>query len=65
MLLNGGRALQVARIGEFVEIDQRSAHKREPIEHEVRPDEAGAAVTRMGDRSLSITHVCAMESPIV
>jgi nucleoside-diphosphate-sugar epimerase len=36
-------APQVAGVRELVEIDERLAVVREPVEHEVRTDEAGAA----------------------
>ena len=37
------RLREVARVGELVEVDDRLALGRQPVEHEVRADEAGAA----------------------
>ena len=38
-----GEIREVARVGELVEIHHRFGGCREPVEHEVRPDEARAA----------------------
>ena len=41
--LDLGEAREVAGVGELVEVAERLVAMREPVEHEVRTDEAGAA----------------------
>ncbi len=41
--LQGGEVLQVARVGEGIQIDHRLVAHREPVQYEVCADEAGAA----------------------
>ena len=48
--LDGNQVLQVAGIGELVEIDDRSVYEREPVENEIRPNKAGSAGHENGRR---------------
>ena len=40
---HGGEIMQIARVRELVEIDQRFADRGEPADHEVGADETGAS----------------------
>ena len=41
--LQAGQSFRVARVGEFVEVDDRLLRTSQPVENEIGADEAGAA----------------------
>jgi hypothetical protein len=47
--LQAGEVLQIACVGEFVEVDDWFAVLRQPVDDEVRADEAGAAGNKNHD----------------
>ena len=52
--LQAGQVFQVARVGEFVEIDDGFGRLGKPVEHEVAADEAGAASDENHETTLKV-----------